>query len=120
MNEEKLIAVLAEKEALVRALVGLSQKQNSALREKALSRAAEIDIEKSECSAKIEALDRELRVFGAPGKEHSKTPLNTVKNINSAFEELINLEKQNEALVSSMAEHLANARTESYRKLAGL
>jgi len=120
MEGADIMLLLRDKEELVLKILEIARRQNSFIKNKGFEEVIKLDRDKAAALSGLKAVEDRILKIKPIDEESLKLAENTVKNINLLFNDLINLEKENDSLISAHRESVSGGYIESYKKMSGM
>lgn len=115
---ETLDILLEKKTKAVNLIVKIVKKQNEALKNFKLEKVVFLNLRKEKILGLMKSIDIEMERFLLTKKKYPKNTKDLIKNINSIFNELINIEKENEILLNNIIALKKGDYINNYKKYA--
>jgi hypothetical protein len=113
---ETLDILLEKKTKAVNLIIKIVKKQNEALKNFKLEKAIFLNLRKEKILELMKNIDIELERSLLTKKKYPKNTEDLIKNINFIFNELINIEKENETLLNNIIALKKGDYIDNYKK----
>lgn len=114
--EDALFDELAKKQGVIKGLAAVVQAQNASIRNREIDKIAAYDNEKKIMLEKLAEIDNSLKPFMFKKTQYPQSVREIVNSINTALENLVDTERENEKLLSEMELSASGRHIEAYKK----
>lgn len=114
--DDALMEQLKKKQDTLNRILEISRAQNSAAKGRETGRLISLDAEKAPLVESLAEIDNSIKPFIFKNKRYPVTVCDMVEKINFSLNNLINMEKENDRLLSELEMSASGRHIESYKR----